>query len=53
VIDLLDGADTGIDVYLDAKHDMREERRQIEAEMRAEYEADMRAEQEGEMRDAW
>lgn len=34
VIDLLDGADTGIDVYLDAKHDMLEERRKVEAEMR-------------------
>lgn len=53
VIDLLDGADTGIDVYLDAKHDMLEERRQIEAEMRAEYEADMRAEYGADVRDAW
>lgn len=52
VIDLLAGADTGIDVYLDAKHDMLEERREIEAEMRAEYEAEMRAEYEAEMRDA-
>lgn len=41
-IGLLDGADTGIDVYLDAKQDTLEERRQIEAEMRAEYEAEMR-----------
>jgi hypothetical protein len=53
VIDLLDGADTGIDVYLDAKHDMLEKHRQVEAEIRAEYEADMRVEYEAEMRDSW
>lgn len=50
VIELLDGADTGIDVYLDAKHDMQEESRAIEREMRAEFEAEMRAEYEADMR---
>ena len=46
VIDLLDGADFGMDVYMDAKSEML----QIEKEMRAEYEADMRAEYQAEMR---
>lgn len=50
VIQLLDGADTGIDVYMDAKSDMEEEGRVIEREMRAEYEADMRAEYADDMR---
>lgn len=44
VIDLLDGADTGIDVHADWKCDMLEEGRQIEAEMRAEIAEDMRGE---------
>lgn len=44
VIDVLDGADTAIDVYLDAKNDMLAEYRQIESEMRAEFEDDIRAE---------
>jgi hypothetical protein len=44
VLDLLDGADSGIDAYLDLKADMLEEHRAIEHEMRAEFEADMRAE---------
>ncbi len=44
VIRLLQGADTGIDVYMDGKRDMLDERRQIEREMRAEYEAEMRGE---------
>jgi hypothetical protein len=50
VIQLLDGADTGIDAYMDAKWDMGEEARAIEREMRDEYEAEMRAEYAEEMR---
>lgn len=49
-IGLLDGADTGIDVYLDYKRDMLEERRELEREMRAEFEAEMRLEYAAEMR---
>lgn len=50
VIQLLGGADTGIDVYMDAKADMEEEARAIEREMRADIEADMRAEYAQEVR---
>lgn len=53
VIELLDGADTGIDAYMDAKNDMLEEQRQIEREMRAEYEADVRAQYADEMSGDW
>lgn len=48
-IDLLDGADTGIDVHEDWKRDMLEEGRQIEADTHAE----MRAEFAEEMRGDW
>ena len=37
-LDLLTGADAGIDHYLDLKHDMEAELRAINAEMHAEYE---------------
>lgn len=40
VIELLDGADTGIDFYMDAKRDMEEEGRAIEREMQAEMRAE-------------
>lgn len=53
VIDLLDGADTGIDAYLEAKHDMLEEERQIDREMRAAFEADVRAGFDAEMDSGW
>ena len=46
IVELLDGADFGMDFFMDAKAEMR----QIEREMRAEYEAEMRAEHEAEMR---
>lgn len=36
-LSLLDGADTGIDVYSEAKADMVSEAREYEAELRAEY----------------
>jgi hypothetical protein len=39
-LDLLMGADAGIDHYMDLKDDMEAESRQIEAEMRAEYQRD-------------
>lgn len=48
-IDLLDGADTGIDVHADWQREMLEEGRRIEAEMQAE----MRAEFADEMRGEW
>jgi len=41
-INLLDGADAGIDAYLDAKNEMLEEQYQIQQEMKAEYESEMR-----------
>jgi len=50
IINLLDGADTGIGVYLEAKDDAIEDERQIEREMRAEFEAEMRAEYSDEIR---
>lgn len=40
-LDLIGGAETGIDVYRDAQQDMLAERRELEREMRAEYEAEM------------
>ncbi len=48
-LDLLDGADTGIDVYLQAKADMVDEYRQMEDEMRGEYESEIRSQ----YRDEW
>ena len=58
VLELLEGADAGLDAYADAKADMLAERRELEAEMRAEYEAEireyaaeMRAEYEAEIRE--
>lgn len=54
VIELLDGADTGIDVYMGAKLDMEDEARAIQREMREEFQAEMRFEYSDEMRgDYW
>lgn len=46
-VDILDGADTGIDHYAGLKADAAEENRVLNEEINAEMEADMRAEMEG------
>jgi hypothetical protein len=52
-LNLLMGADTGIDFYMDAKNDMEAEYRQIDAEMRAEYERDYGYDAGEDQRDEW
>lgn len=52
-LDLLTGADAGIDHYLDLKHDMEAELRAINAEMRAEYEEYYESENERDDDSGW
>jgi hypothetical protein len=49
-LDLLIGADAGIDVFMDNKADMEADYRELQREMRAEAEAEMRSYNSG---DAW